>query len=244
MLPVLGTSITCSSLGIIEQRPDDTAVRASNIGVNYFRMGLLQSLYRACDRGACKAERFLFTCRTQFPTWKRVLQQTDLMVAATMIHDIVSRLAPCNGGSLQALIGDGYVQLSLVRKLTQGCIVHGNMQQCSVQAVEAVKQIGTEERNYLDALPEEWTMEEVSRFVFYRPDWGMFVSMFSCLWEEVVRCSPKDAERLLPYVATLEFQARARTLKTATGHASRPMYLVDIGKKKTPKRYLQRRRSP
>jgi len=233
--PVLGTSVTCSSLGIIEQRADDTAVGASNLGVNDFRMGLLQSLYRACDRGDGKAELFLFTCRTQFLTWKRVLQQTDLMVAATMIHDMVSRLAPCNGGSIQALIGGDYVQLSLVRQLTQGCIVHGNLQQCSLQTVRAVKQIRIEEGKCLDAFPEEWTMEEVSRFVFYRPDWGMFVSMFSCLWDEVVRSSPKGAEQLLPYVATQEFQARARSLRTATGHAVRPMFVVDIGKKKAPK---------
>ena len=77
-----------------------------------------------------------------------------------------------------------------------------------------------EQTTMLQTGPPHWSDACLSRCIFGRPDWGLFVSMFACLWKEAVDAWPDHVPQM---EATLESKIFVDALKTmSTAHGSTP----------------------
>lgn len=217
----MGSTVTCCLMGVVKKALGP----CRNAGAPRFRLGLGQSEYVQCDPGDSLVQ-FLAACREQNGMWQAVLEEKDLQEAVHRVHATVYQLAQQSGGAVQALSRDGYVRLSLVRKLFLGWVIHRHSFQ--PQRWEAVKstlmgEMGPDEGKYLSAFPSSWSVAEVSTFMFGRADWGIFVSMFGCLWHDVVRGhTSKELSTLADTVSSPEFRDRVRALTAAAGHTLCP----------------------
>ena len=243
----MGTATTCSLLGILEKcGPSRTAgaqqetvqlglekcgpSRTAGAQQETVQLGLTGAQYKVVA-ATQKAEKFLQACRDQEAKWQEAIRETDFGAALQRIHAIVHALAVSGGGVIHAT-SMGYVRLAIVRKLFLGCVQHGAVAVDWAQVdMEALKGVVPDENGFLDAVPASWSAADLSRFVFSRDDWALFVPMFACLWHEVVKAKrfQKDSEKdmLLDLVSSPAFADRARSLSRGLGHAVCPMLLVE-----------------
>ena len=79
-------------------------------------------------------------------------------------------------------------------------------------SVDCLKQMSLDVCDYLSHVPAKWSAADLSRFCTDRDDWGVFVSMFACLWGTVVKAKAYQGHRdaLIALVASDEFQDAAQ----------------------------------
>ena len=84
--------------------------------------------------------------------------------------------------------------------------------QWSEVSVDCLKQLSPDVCDYLSRVPAKWSARDLSRFCTDRDDWGVFVSMFACLWGTVVNAKAYQGHRdaLIALVASDEFQDAAQ----------------------------------
>ena len=79
----------------------------------------------------------------------------------------------------------GYVHSFLRRKLVLGQLSSSSGRtnvQWSDVSVDCLKQLSPDVCDYLSRVPAKWSSADLSRLCTDRDDWGVFVSMFACLW--------------------------------------------------------------
>ena len=83
----------------------------------------------------------------------------------------------------------GYAHDRLRRKLVVGQLSSSSGRtnvQWSDVSVDCLKRLSPDVCDYLSRVPAKWSARDLSRFCTDRDDWGVFVSMFACLWGMVV----------------------------------------------------------
>ncbi len=234
----MGTATTCGSLGLLE-KVDVAGGPAASQGTKrkrggegegdagLLRLGLTGQPYRATGN-IDKVRLFQSACQNHSNKWQEALKEGDLMVLVPKVHAIIHGVAMESGGSVQAQSRDGYVRLSLVRKLLLGCLAFGKVQpDWDAVPLSMLAEMGPDENQHLKAFSKEFSVGAVGRFVFARADWGIFVSMFTCLWHALAEQRPTDRENILRLLASGAVGAKARSLAKCSGHAWSPRNVVE-----------------
>ena len=68
--------------------------------------------------------------------------------------------------------------------------------------------------------------QEASELCFRRPDWGIFVAMFGCLWKEAFR--RYDSDKVLAVVACEEFGKAAEAYYRRWGFCPHPCKVLEM----------------
>ena len=76
----------------------------------------------------------------------------------------------------------------------------------------------------LEMIPDTWRASEISSFLTGRADWGLFASVFPCLWGEVAeKLSTKgDRARALALVKSRDFLRAVQRFRRTEGIAPHP----------------------
>ena len=78
----------------------------------------------------------------------------------------------------------------------------------------------------LNAFDPNWSAADISNFVFGRPDWGLFVSLFSCVWHDALPDAKGPREALIRDIKSGAFERAAAAMRSSTGHAAHPAIVV------------------
>ena len=124
-----------------------------------------------------------------------------------------------------------YVHIFLRRKLVLGQLSvspgRTNVQWSKV-SVEYLKKMSPDVCEYLSHIPAKWSVADLSRLCTDRDDWGIFVSMFACLWGSVVKAKAYQGHRdkLITLVTSDEFRGAAQDHVQRYGVAAHVLSLV------------------
>ena len=107
------------------------------------------------------------------------------------------------------------------------CSGRTNVQWSDV-SVDCLKQLSPDVCDYLSRVPAKWSARDLSRFCTDRDDWGVFVSMFACLWGTVVNAKAYRGHRdaLIALAASDEFRDAAQDHIQRYGAAAHVLMLV------------------
>lgn len=101
------------------------------------------------------------------------------------VRTLVDGVAHSAGGMLQGSM-DGYLCLSLNRKRLFGALTLYPELDWSTVTLGQLREVSPDRGEHLSCFPHEWIAQEASRLVFSRPDWGLLISMYACLWAPTV----------------------------------------------------------
>ena len=213
----------CVLLGLITK---ESSAASQNFPADIFRLGLTQTEYvRSQNLGKSRA--FLNACRKHGNSCQELLAESSISEALQRMHALVSDICNDSDGFLQARSREGYVRLHLMRKLMLTWLsVQPQSQHWGEIDMKFLCDMAPDQKHFLDVFPLKWSAHDVSCFVFGRGDWGIFVSMFACLWHDVVDRKDVDFEGLASFLPTPEFHAKVRCLKEDAGHSLSPARLV------------------
>ena len=122
-----------------------------------------------------------------------------------------------------------YTHDFLRRKLVLGQFIHSSHRsklQWEEIPVDMLKRMAPDQGDYLSSLPARWSCADVSRWCFERDDWGPFVSMFACLWGEVVKSYSQHRQGLIALARSEEFREAAQEYVKNHGCAAHVYTLV------------------
>ena len=113
-----------------------------------------------------------------------------------------------------------YVVDSVVRKHVlarqQGTV---GWEECGMKTLMS---LSVDQCHVLKSLPSSWTASEASLLICHQPDWPLLVSMFTCLWHDVVESVP-EAEAVLT-VAQHDGQAHTALKEFQQQHGFRHIH--------------------
>ena len=125
---------------------------------------------------------FRKACRDAQPAWEVARCVTSARDVGTAIAEIV-RTIGCH-----ILRVNGYVRKTVTRSLLLACPNVLNAAEeapwASVRRVELQMWV-PDQSHVLEMFPPTATAADISTFMFGRPDWGVFVSMWGCTWQHV-----------------------------------------------------------
>ena len=93
-------------------------------------------------------------------------------------------------------------------------------------SIADLRAVSPDQQELLDMFPAKWSAQDVSLFCFDRCDWGMFASLFGCLFAEVARKTQAEPDRLVKLVESKAFGEAAKAHHEQYGIASHPAVLV------------------
>ncbi len=222
----MGLATTCARLGIVVPLPKGSGggapPPASEGGVH---LGLTQRGYNFT--GECGVvELFQAACAKQSTQWHEARACKELREVVQRLHSIVAGVSE----ECPAMLGtkaNSYVRLFLVRMLLLGCLAHEALPvDWNEVPVSLLPKMGPDENGHLSCFDDTWSIGDVSRFMFDRDDWGIFVGMFACLWGDVAQHWPEDKSRILDMVVSGTFGEEGRRLAARMGHALCPLHIV------------------
>jgi serine/threonine protein kinase len=169
-----GVATTCCNLDVIRKDANGD-----------IRLGLGNHRYSFVD-GHDTLAKLVDGCR-RLPTAPSCVGDGYIQAYCTWARAVFTTLA--SEGCLPKGIGPltSYVSRFIIRKLV---LAHMNTlgadpvnwEEVSMAEIVACTADAT---GMLDEIPPSWTACDLSRFLFGRSDWGIFASMFGCLWKEV-----------------------------------------------------------
>ena len=112
------------------------------------------------------------------PEWEKVRSADNLLAIGNGVKDIVNKI---NRGAIPRQ--DGYVKKTVFRKLMRACPHVWNATDWGSVRRADLHAWTPDQTNVLEEFPETATAESISMFLFGRPDWGLLVSMWGCIWK-------------------------------------------------------------
>jgi hypothetical protein len=91
---------------------------------------------------------------------------------------------------------------------------------------DLLKEACADESGYLESFGAESTAEEISNTMFSRPDFGIFVSMYCCLFKEACETWPRKVPDILAFVRDGSFRLKADALCAQYGGVTPCPFLV------------------
>ena len=120
-----------------------------------------------------------------------------------------------------------YVVTSVARKVVIAMLSSGRATTdwASMRRAE-LEELCCEEIELLKRFPETWSAAEISDFIFGRPDWAIFVSLFGCLLRDAIKIAKVSSDKLLRCLASPMFGGTAQDLRAQCGHAVHPAIVL------------------
>jgi hypothetical protein len=115
--------------------------------------------------------------------------------------------------------GDSYVSGFMVRKMVLAW-VEGMKAKGKIQAIDwgevsrdVLMEACADETGYLEVFDTESTAEDISNIMFSRPDLGIFVSMYCCLFKEACEMWPHKVPDIIASLRDGRFQRKVHALR-------------------------------
>ena len=94
--------------------------------------------------------------------------------------------------------------------------------------MDMLVRMSPDQGGHLSSFPAGWSAAQVSRYSTERDDWGVFVSMFACLWGAVTKAKAYQGQRdaLTMLAASDQFRRAAQDHIQKHGVAAHVLMLV------------------
>ena len=191
-------------------------------------LGKTRIVYEATHEVAAVA-RFLRAYRRQQESWQRLWELKDVAQVAQAVGTMTAAM---NKDAKAFPNSVGYVRKFIDRKLLLLVVAAGATDPHGWSATPAkiVTNMLPDQHAFASEVPEDWTAADLSRFLFDRDDWAAFVSMWTCLWNDLHNKYGDRLEQIEGFLdggLDSQFAAVARALATKTGHNCTPCAIVD-----------------
>ena len=237
-----GLITTASNLGIIRPRPKSPEPRrlakATTVGVaqQVYRLGTNLTEYEVLDPSASNCDKFLEATRAEelcSATPSDAGASTpgafdDLVDYGTRRARAALQRIGAKSGALPFSAEDatGYCIDFLRRKLVAARILQQNLHKCDWSPVSkaSLQDMSADAKKNLEHIPDTYTASEISSFFTGRADWGLFASVFPCLWGEVAEnlSTEDDRARALSLVKSTDFLHVVQNFRRTEGIAPHP----------------------
>ena len=227
-----GVAAWCKALGVLEddaaQRKPATASAASRgqeDGVGVVYIGLMQKRCRIL-RGCPDRLRSFVTLCGNFQVFKAsdAARSNDLEVWVRALE------VP-----LRALKAEfkwtNYVVQHLMRKLLLAASVHHGaalQTDWAAMSLPALRQCAPDAAEYISVFPPTLYAADASDMVLGRRDWGLFLSLWGCLFHEAGELWPKRKDDMLRALSSKQSGDAIRRFREIHGIAPCPTVLVSI----------------
>ena len=120
----------------------------------------------------------------------------------------------------------GYCIDFLRRKLVAARLLQQNLHECDWSTVDkaSLQGMSADAKENLEEITDTWRASEISSFFTGRADWGLFASVFPCLWGEVADklSTEDDRARALALVKSKGFLRVVQGFRRTEGFAPHP----------------------
>ena len=155
-------------------------------------------------------------------------------------------------GALPFSVADasGYCIDFLTRKLVAARLLQQNLHECDWSPVDkaSLQSMSADAKGNLEMIPDKWRASEISSFLTGRADWGLFASVFPCLWGEVAEklSTEDDRARALALVKSKDFLRTVQSFRRTTGIAPHPAvaYRISVDEEKKQSKLANLKVSP
>ena len=121
----------------------------------------------------------------------------------------------------------GYLVTFVCRKVVIALVASGRASvDWQTMSRDELREVCCDQSEFLATFDEKWSAADVSNFIFGRPDWGIFVSLFACLWKDTDVTTKRCKEKLVQGIESGAFERAAATLRSAVGHNVHPALVV------------------
>lgn len=211
-----------------------------------YRLGKQRTAYVVLDPSASKCdafleatraeERFLATPADATPGASTPCALDDLVDYGTRRAEQALRRIGNKSGALPFSVKDasGYCIDFLRRKLVAARLFQQDLHQRGSADWSAVDKpslqgMSADAKENLEEIPNTWMAHEISSFFTGRTDWGLFASVFPCLWGEVAdKLTKRDRSRALEAVKSQEFLRVVERFHRNEGIAPHPAVAFKI----------------
>ena len=239
-----GLLTTASHLGIIgkkqfkqvPRRLATDAAKAAGAAQQEYRLGKNLTVYEVLDPSASKCDKFLEATRAEeqcLATPSDASASTpcaldDLVDYGTRRAEEALQRIGAKSGALpfSATDASGYCIDFLRRKLVCARLLQQNLHECDWSTVNkaSLQTMSADAKENLKAIPDTWRASDISSFFTGRADWGLFASVFPCLWGEVADKLSTEDDRAgaLALVKSKDFLRVVQNFRRTQGIAPHP----------------------
>ena len=235
-----GVASTLRHWGYVEIRQGPTPKRAPkrsraaaqglpirSEGTSY-RLGLCSREYvRSTDSHEAAVEQLLKARDAVEKEWSELLDgDTDALGIVRKVRSLISnavKVAP----RIFPHDDTAYVVTSVARKVVIAMLSSGRAttEWAHMRRAE-LEELSCDQNDLLKSMPESWSAADISNFIFGRPDWGIFVSLFGCLLRDAIKVAKFSSDDLLDCLASPVFAGTAVALWAQCGHAVHPAIVL------------------
>ena len=257
-----GLIAIATNFGIIRPCLVKTRVKAAGAVQQTYLLGKKLTVYEVLDFSASKCDKFLEATRAE----EHCLAMPSDAGASTpgALYDLVDygtrrarealqRIGTKSGAlPFSDVDASGYCIDFLIRKLVAARVLQQNLLECDWSLVDkaSLQSMSADAKKNLEEIPDTFNAREISCFFTGGADWGLFASVFPCLWAEVAeKLSTKDDRaRALAIVKSKGFLDTVQSFRRTEGIAPHPAVaygIVDREKKlsKSPRKKVSLRAS-
>ena len=207
------------------------------------RLGSNLTEYEVLDPSASHCDKFLEATRAEelcSATPSDAGSFDDLVDYATRrARAALQRIAAKSGAlPFSAQDATGYCIDWLTRKLVAARILQQNLQKCDWSHVSkaSLQHMSADAKKNLEHIPDTtYNASEISSFFTGRADWGLFASVFPCLWGEVAEklSTEDDRARALSLVKSKDFLRVVESFRKTEGIVPHPAVAYSLLDEKT-----------
>ena len=201
-----------------------------------YRLGKDLTVYEVLDPSASKCDEFLEATRAEehcLATPSDAGASTpcaldDLVDYGTRRAEAALQRIGAKSGALpfSAKGACGYCIDFLRRKLVVARLLQQNLHECDWSTVDkaSLQSMSADAKENLEEIPDKWRASEISSFFTGRADWGLFASVFPCLWGEIADklSTEDDRARALALVKSKDFLRVVQGFRRTEGIAPHP----------------------
>ena len=239
-----GLAPIASKLGIIGPMPltpvpprlAKAAATPTGAVLQTYRLGTNLNVYKVLDPSASKCDKFLDATRAEehcLATPSDAGASTpgaldDLVDYGTQLTRAALQRIGTKSGALPFSVEDasGYCIDFLTRKLLAARLLQQNLLECDWSLVNkaSLQRMSADANQNLEKIPDTYNAREISSFLTGRADWGLFASVFPCLWGEVSEklSTEDDLAQALALVKSKDFLRTVQSFRRTTGIAPHP----------------------
>ena len=209
----------------VKGEPSSPLPRRGAQGDAHWELGLSPRAYRRTGHHECLAD--MLQATRDFRQPPEIVNATtfkDMVVWAEEFDEFLGRKSTTWAGQ------SGYVRHFMRRKLVLGQLSSGSCGDLSWSEVpiDMLKRMSPDQHDFLSCVPSKWSVADLSRYCTERDDWGVFVSMYACLWAAVTKVKPYQGHRdaLMALAASDQFRDAAKLHIEHHGAAAHVLMLV------------------
>lgn len=168
---------------------------------------------------------FREACKVAQPAWEILVAPDHGRSVVEVAKDIIA-IVSAIGSPIPAT--KGYVRKTVIRSLLLACpAIRLDADWAAVMRTD-LQEWAPDEKGVLEQFPATATAEAISTFMFRRPDWGLLVSMWGCMWNPVPQIlAQADVQQEDITAAVAETMCEvAQAMQNKTGRVNPPAAVV------------------